>query len=330
MNILIVGGAGYIGSHMAKILVRSGYSVTVLDNLSTGYAESVTYGKLVVGDIADPALLDELFGCEQFDAVMHFAANSLVGESILSPAKYYRNNVVNTLNLLDALVAHQVKNLVFSSSAAIFGEPQYIPIDESHIQSPINPYGNSKMMVEKMLADYSSAYGLNFTSLRYFNACGADPEGELGENHQPETHLIPLILQAASGRRESITVYGKDYGTDDGTCIRDYIHIHDLCDAHLLALQKMLNGTLINAQYFNLGNGDGFSVGQVIHEARAIVEKQGYSIAIVEGDRRQGDPAVLVADSSLAKNVLGWQTKYPDLKSIIEHAWAWELRLVTL
>jgi UDP-glucose 4-epimerase len=260
---------------------------------------------LVVGDIADKDFLDRLFESDQFDAVTHFAANSLVGESISSPAKYYRNNVANTLNLLDAMIAHEVKNFVFSSLAAIFGEPQSIPIDESHIQSPINPYGNSIMMVEKILADYSRAYGLNCVLLRYFNACGADPEGELGENHQPETHLRPLILQAASGRRSAVTVYDQDYATSDGTCVRDYIHVHDLCNAHLLALQKMLNGELTNAQYFNLGNGDGFSVAQVINETRSLVAKQGYLLVIIEGTRRQGDPANLVADSSLAKNIFG-------------------------
>ncbi|MBD3815979.1 MAG: UDP-glucose 4-epimerase GalE, partial [Halothiobacillus sp.] len=223
LSILVVGGAGYIGSHMVKFLARAGYRVVVLDNLSTGHADAVRYGELIVGDMADTALLDRLFHSHRFDAVMHFAAFSLVGESVDDPGKYYRNNVANTLKLLDAMVRHQVRHFVFSSTAATFGEPRSDRIDESHPQNPINPYGRSKLMVEHLLADYDAAYGLKSVCLRYFNAAGADPEGELGERHNPETHLIPLVLQAASGRRSHIHVFGTDYDTPDGSCLRDYI-----------------------------------------------------------------------------------------------------------
>ncbi|WP_110710262.1 UDP-glucose 4-epimerase GalE [Salinicola sp. CR57] len=326
MNILVAGGAGYVGSHMVKQLVRSGHYVVVLDNLSTGYRELARYGRLVVGDLGDIALLDSLFQENSFDAVMHFAANSLVGESVTHPSMYYRNNVVNTLNLLDKMVSCNVRYFIFSSTAATFGEPEYTPIDESHPQKPINPYGASKLVIEQVLRDYAVAYGLNSVSLRYFNACGADPEGELGECHDPETHLIPLILQAASGRRENITVFGRDYPTEDGTCVRDYIHVEDLCEAHALALKSLTKNQALGARAYNLGNGNGFSVQQVIDAAQSIVAKDGKKISVVEGDRRVGDPAVLVADSSLAKNILDWQPSYTDLVSIIEHAWKWEQR----
>lgn len=326
-NILVVGGCGYIGSHMAKMLARHGYNVTILDNLTTGHRFLGKYGKLIVGDLADVALLEQLFSETTFAGVMHFAANSLVGESMTNPAKYYRNNVSSTINLLDVMVRHQVMNFIFSSTAATFGEPVYTPIDEKHPQNPINPYGQSKLMLEQILRDYASAYGLQSTSLRYFNACGADPEGELGECHNPETHLIPLILQAASGRRDAITVFGRDYPTPDGTCIRDYIHIEDLCTAHWLALQNQLTTPLSIARQYNLGNGTGFSVQEVIDAAKQIVRHDGKDIRIIEGARRAGDPAILVADSALAQKELAWKPAHTELTSIIQHAWTWEKQL---
>ena len=321
---LVVGGAGYIGSHMVKTLANRGFAPVVLDNLSTGHAESARFGQLVVGDLADQALLDQLFSENKFAAVMHFAAASLVGESMVDPAKYYRNNVSNTLNLLDAMVKHGVKDFIFSSTAAIFGEPHYTPIDEAHPKHPINPYGASKLMIERILEDYAAAYGLNSVSLRYFNACGADPEGDLGELHDPETHLIPLVLQAASGRRDCIKIFGSDYPTPDGTCVRDYIHIVDLCQAHHKALEKLLDQSLSGAQGFNLGNGNGFSVKEVIETARAVVSNDGKTITVDKAERRPGDPAVLVADAKAAKAQLNWQSNYAKLSEMVEHAWAWE------
>lgn len=326
MKVLVVGGAGYIGSHMVKWLSNQGHDVIVLDNLTTGFRQAAKYGELVVGDLADINTLENLFRRHRFDAVMHFAAYSLVGESVVNPAKYYRNNVANTLNLLDVMVRHNVKHFIFSSTAATFGEPEYVPIDERHPQNPINAYGASKLMVERILKDYADAYGLHSVSLRYFNACGADPEGELGENHEPETHLIPIILQAASGRRESITVFGRDYDTEDGTCIRDYIHINDLCSAHELAMQYIVDSQGEGALAFNLGNGQGFSVQQVIDVVEMVIKEDGYSLKIEEGERRVGDPAVLIADASRAHNILGWVPAYDDLKTIVTHAWEWEKR----
>lgn len=327
MKILVVGGAGYIGSHMVKMLAKTGHDVVVLDNLSTGFRSAVKFGDLVVGDLADVHLLENLFAQHTFDGVMHFAANSLVGESMVAPSKYYRNNVSNTLNLLDVMVRHNVKYFIFSSTAATFGEPEYTPIDEAHPQKPINPYGASKLMVEQILQDYASAYGLNSVCLRYFNACGADPEGELGESHDPETHLIPLVLQAASGRRKSINVFGRDYQTPDGTCIRDYIHIQDLCSAHLLALEHLITGVGQGALAFNLGNGSGYSVQQVIDVVKNVVTEDDCELIAEDEARRSGDPAVLVADATQARAVLGWQPVYNDLETIIRHAWAWEKKI---
>ena len=319
MRVLVVGGAGYIGSHMVKRLGQLGCDVTALDNLSSGHRDAVVQGRFVHGDIADRTRLDELFHAGQFDAVMHFASFIQVGESMQEPARYYRNNVANTLNLLDAMRTFDVGRLIFSSTAATFGEPRYSPIDEKHPQRPINPYGRTKLMVEEALADFDRAYGLKSVCLRYFNAAGADPEGQLGERHDPETHLIPLVLQAASGRRPSISVFGRDYDTPDGTCIRDYIHIADLCEAHWLALQSLMNGG--ESQAYNLGNGNGFSVQEVIDTARSVT---GREIKVVDAARREGDPAVLVADSRLARERLGWHPRYADLGTIVEHAWAWE------
>lgn len=328
MKVLVVGGAGYIGSHMVKMLANSGHEVVVLDNLSTGFRDSVKYGKLIIGDLADIQQLENLFVEHKFDAVFHFAGSSLVNESMSFPAKYYCNNVSNTLNLLDIMIRHNVKNFIFSSTAATFGEPVYSPIDEKHPQNPINPYGSSKLMVEGVLKDYAFAYGLNSVCLRYFNACGADPEGELGELHDPETHLIPLILQAASGRRNSISIFGRDYDTEDGSCIRDYIHIIDLCMAHALALEYIFSGKAQGAFAFNLGNGQGFSVKQVIDTVQKVVSIDGYDFKVEDGMRRSGDPAVLVADASLARETLGWEPKYSDLETIVRHAWVWEKKQI--
>ena len=330
MRILVVGGAGYIGSHMSKMLSSLGHEVVIFDNLSTGHQGSAIHGKLVVGCLSDVSTLEKLFEDFNFSAVVHFAASSLVGESVSNPAKYYRNNVANTLNLLDVMVKHGVNHFIFSSTAATFGEPVFIPIDETHPQNPINPYGFSKLMVERILLDYASAYGLNSVALRYFNACGSDPEGELGEVHDPETHLIPLILQAASGRRKSITLFGQDYPTKDGTCIRDYVHVEDLCSAHALALNYLIDNKGEGALSFNLGNGSGFSVKQVLETAKKIVAKDNASIVVEFGERRIGDPAILVADATKAINVLGWRPKFNDLDTILRHAWSWEKRLVHL
>lgn len=318
-TILVVGGAGYIGSHMVKYLHNVGCDVVVVDNLSSGHADAVLHGTLHQVDLADKVGLKQVFHNYDISGVMHFASSILVGESVQNPAKYYHNNVANTLNLLDTMVEQAVTQFIFSSTAAIFGEPQTTPIDEHHPKYPINPYGRSKWMVEQVLADYDRAYGLKSICLRYFNAAGADPDGQLGERHSPETHLVPLVLQAASGRREHITVFGQDYDTPDGTCIRDYIHIVDLCQAHWLALQQLDAGG--DSTAFNLGNGTGFSVKQVIDSTRAVT---GREIPVLLGERRAGDPARLVADAGQAQAVLGWQPQYSDLTTIIEHAWRWE------
>ncbi|MDD3609761.1 MAG: UDP-glucose 4-epimerase GalE [Halothiobacillaceae bacterium] len=319
MNILVVGGAGYIGSHMLKALARAGHAVTCFDDLSGGHRDAVRYGTLVEGDLADTAALEALFAGARFDAVMHFASLIQVGESVREPLRYYRNNVANTLNLLDAMQRHGVRRFIFSSTAAVYGEPERVPIDESHPTRPINPYGQSKRMVEMMLEDIGRAQGLSWVALRYFNAAGADAEGELGERHEPETHLIPLVLQAAAGRRPALTVYGEDYATPDGTCVRDYIHVEDLCQAHRLALDYLQAGGASRA--FNLGNGRGFSIREVIAAAERVT---GRRVPLAYGARRTGDPAFLVADADQARRLLGWTPRYPDLDSIIAHAWAWE------
>lgn len=318
MKVLVIGGAGYIGSHMVKLLGQQGASVTTLDDLSSGHRDAVLCGDFVQGDFGDRAVLNAVLS-KGFDAVMHFASFIQVGESVQHPDKYYRNNVTNTLGLLDAMRAHGVNKFIFSSTAATFGEPQYTPIDERHPQHPINPYGRTKLMVEQALADYDKAYGFKSVCLRYFNAAGADPEGQLGERHDPETHLIPLVLQAASGRRANISVFGRDYDTPDGTCIRDYIHINDLCSAHWLALQSLMNGG--PSQAYNLGNGNGFSVQEVIDTAEHVT---GRKIAVANGPRRAGDPARLVADATQARQHLGWQPQFADLATIVQHAWARE------
>ena len=303
---------------MVKMLGQQGCRVTTLDDLSSGHRDAVLCGDFVQGNFGDRAVLDAVLS-QGFDAVMHFASFIQVGESVQQPDKYYRNNVTYTLGLLDAMRAHGVNKFIFSSTAATFGEPQYTPIDERHPQQPINPYGRTKLMVEQALADYDKAYGFKSVCLRYFNAAGADPEGQLGERHDPETHLIPLILQAASGRRPHISVFGQDYDTPDGTCIRDYIHINDLCSAHWLALQSLMSGQ--SSQAYNLGNGNGFSVQEVIDAAKQVT---GRNIPVQHAPRRAGDPARLVADATQARQKLGWQPQYADLATIVLHAWAWE------
>lgn len=306
---------------MVWLLGQRGARVTVLDNLSTGHRDAVLCGRLVEGDMADADLLGSLFGQHRFDAVMHFASCIQVGESVVDPAKYYLNNVSNTLVLLGAMRKHGVQHFVFSSTAAVFGEPLYSPIDEQHPRAPINPYGRTKWVIEQALDDYGHAYGLRSVSLRYFNAAGAHPDGLLGERHEPETHLIPLVLQAAAGRRPHVTVFGCDYDTPDGTCIRDYIHVMDLAEAHWQALRYLTDGGATRA--FNLGNGDGYSVQQVVDTARAVT---GRPIAVQSGPRRAGDPARLVANASLARDVLRWRPRHASLQAIVQDAWRWESR----
>lgn len=320
-TILVTGGAGYIGTHAVLSLQQAGYNVIVLDNLVYGHrelVEEVLKVKLVVGDTNDRALLDNLFATHEIAAVMHFAAYAYVGESVSDPAKYYRNNVIGTLTLLEAMLAADIKKFVFSSTCATYGVPKTVPIPEEHPQSPINPYGMSKLMVEQMLADFDTAYGFKSVRFRYFNAAGADPQGRLGEDHNPETHLIPLVLQASLGKRDSISVFGTDYPTPDGTCVRDYIHVTDLASAHVLGLDYLLKGG--DSQVFNLGNGSGFSVKQVITAAEAVT---GRTIKVVECDRRPGDPPALVGSSEKARSLLGWQSQYADLQPILTHAWNW-------
>jgi UDP-glucose 4-epimerase len=321
-KILVTGGAGFIGSQMVDMLLKNGYDPVALDDLSTGFKQSVLGANLIVGNFGDEKLLDQLFAEQKFAAVMHFAAFIQVGESVNQPVKYYHNNVGNTLTLLETMVRHKIKCFIFSSTAAVYGEPEFIPINEQHPKNPVNPYGRSKYIIEQILPDYESAYGLRSIALRYFNAAGADPEGRIGPRHEPASHLIPLVLQAASGRKSEIAIFGKDYPTKDGTCLRDYIHIVDLCSAHLLALEKLLQGGSSNV--YNLGNGSGYSVLEVIETAKNIAKRP---IKAVENSRRAGDPAVLVADSSKAKTELNWHPKYPDIENIIKHAWEWEKKL---
>lgn len=320
-TILVTGGAGYIGSHAVQALQKSGYDVVILDNLVYGHQDIVENAlkvELIVGDTGDRTLLDNLFSSRNIAAVMHFAAYAYVGESVSDPAKYYRNNVLGTLTLLEAMVAANVKKFVFSSTCATYGVPKTVPIPEDHPQDPINPYGASKLMVERILADFDVAYNLKSVCFRYFNAAGADPSGLLGEDHNPETHLLPLVLMTALGKRESVSIFGTDYPTPDGTCIRDYIHVCDLADAHVLGLEYLLKGG--DSNIFNLGNGSGFSVKEAIDAAREITGKE---IKAVECDRRPGDPPMLVGSSEKARKILGWQPQYGDIKDIINHAWNW-------
>ena len=318
MNILVCGGAGYIGSHMCKMLCENGHVVTVFDNLSTGHREACKWGALVEGDLLDKPSLHSLFKGSAFDAVMHFSAKSLVGESMSDPALYYRNNVVGTLNLLEAMRTHEVNRFVFSSSASTFGNPIKALIDETHPQSPINPYGETKLIIERFLVYSAQAYGLDSVSLRYFNAAGADPAGEIGESHNPETHLIPNVLKALCEDGRRLKIFGDDYDTKDGTCIRDYIHINDLCSAHLSAVVYMVHEH--GAKGFNLGNGQGFSIMEVVKAAEDVT---GRKIPFDREPRRLGDPPSLVADSGRARKELGWQPRHVDIAAIIHSAWQW-------
>jgi UDP-glucose 4-epimerase len=322
-TILVTGGAGYIGSHAVLALQNTGYHVVILDNLVYGHRDLVARvlkTDLIIGDTSDRPLLDSIFSTYNISAVMHFAAYAYVGESVTNPAKYYRNNVYGTLTLLEAMIAANVKNFVFSSTCATYGNPQQIPLTETHPQNPINPYGMSKLMVEKILADFDIAYNLKSVIFRYFNASGADSSGLLGEDHNPETHLIPLVLQTALKIRPAISIFGTDYDTPDGTAIRDYIHVNDLAQAHVLGLEYLFKSQ--TSDIFNLGNGNGFSVKEVIDTAREITGKK---IPAIECDRRPGDPAILVGSSEKAKKILGWCPKYPQLDIIINHAWQWHL-----
>ncbi|MEO1352002.1 MAG: UDP-glucose 4-epimerase GalE [Cyanobacteria bacterium J06635_15] len=321
LTILVTGGAGYIGSHAVLSLKAAGFNVLVLDNLVYGHrdiVEKVLKVELIVGDISDRALLDDLFSRYAIDAVMHFAAYTYVGESVTNPSKYYQNNVVGTLTLVEAMRAAGINKLVFSSTCATYGIPEQVPIHENHPQNPINPYGETKLIVEKILSDFDTAYDFKSVRFRYFNAAGADPSGLLGEDHLPETHLLPLILLTALNKRESISIFGTDYPTDDGTCVRDYIHVSDLADAHVLGLKHLLEGG--NSEVFNLGNGNGFSVREVIETAKQVT---GRDITVIEAERRPGDPAVLVGSSETARDTLGWCPKFDSLTDIISHAWGW-------
>jgi UDP-glucose 4-epimerase len=318
--ILVTGGAGYIGSHYVQFARGHGEEVVVLDNLVYGHREAVTEGvPLEVGEMGDQALLDRIFTQYRIEAVVHFAAYAYVGESVTDPSKYYNNNTVSALAVLDAMRRHDVRHFVFSSTCATYGDPQTIPMDETHPQNPINPYGESKYFDERILRAYDRAYGFRFVALRYFNAAGADPQGRIGESHEPETHLIPLVLQVATGRRENISIFGTDYDTPDGTCIRDYIHILDLAEAHSLALQRLRAGG--SSDFYNLGSEQGYSVRDVIGTCERICGKP---IQQVEAPRRAGDPPRLVASAAKAKRELGWKPRFQNLDEIIVTAWNWE------
>ena len=320
MKVLITGGAGYIGSHTVKALGEKGYQVLTVDNLSNGHKEAVLYGDLVVGDVGDKDLMEDIVSSFKPEVVIHFSAYIEVGISVKNPLSFYKNNVINSLNLLEVLIKNNIKNFIFSSTAAVYGNPEKIPIPEEHPIKPINPYGKTKATIEKALEDFSKAYNFNYVSLRYFNASGADPSGRIGESHNPETHLIPLILQTAKGEREAIKIFGTDYPTDDGTCIRDYIHVNDLAEAHILAMEYLLDGG--KSDIFNCGYGYGYSVREVIETAKRITGKD---FKVIEDDRREGDPPILVADSKKLKEKLNWKPKYDDLETIIKTAWNWEL-----
>ena len=315
-RILVVGGAGFIGSHMMKTLVKAGHDAVAFDNLTTGHADAVIYGELVEGDLANPDQVKDVLVSGHFDGVMQFASNIEVGESVTNPRKYYTNNVTNTLNLIHAMMDQGLNNLIFSSTAAVYGTPDCTPVDEDHPCRPINPYGKTKHIIESVLSDYRDAHGFASRALRYFNAVGADPDGELGERDEPESHLIPLVIQAALGQRPDIKIYGTDYETRDGTCIRDYVHVNDLCDAHLLAMDQLLKGS--GGSAYNLGNGEGFSVREVIETVREV---SGRDFVVNETNRRAGDPAVLVANASRAQAELEWQATFGSIEAIVSDAW---------
>ncbi|RUT40716.1 UDP-glucose 4-epimerase GalE [Paenibacillus anaericanus] len=318
MAILVTGGAGYIGSHTVAELLNRGKEVVVIDNLQSGHRESLLGGKLYEGDLRDKELLAKLFTENEIEAVIHFAANSLVGESMQNPVKYYDNNVYGTLCLLEAMDAANVRKIVFSSTAATYGEPDKVPIEETDPTHPTNVYGETKLTMERMMAWFDQVLGIKYVALRYFNAAGAHESGAIGEDHRPESHLIPLILQAALGQRESIQVFGDDYPTPDGTCVRDYIHVSDLADAHLLAVEHLIGGG--DSNVFNLGNGQGFSVKEVISKVRDVT---GRDFPVIISPRRAGDPAVLIASSDKVRSVLGWLPKRDKLDDIIRSAWEW-------
>lgn len=321
MAILICGGAGYIGSHVNKSLNGKGHETVVLDNLSRGHREAVKWGTFEQGDLLQEKDLERVFQKHEIEAVMHFAAFAYVGESMGRPEEYYENNVAGTLNLLKAMRRHGCDKLVFSSTCATYGEPERVPIDEDQRQNPINPYGASKLMVEWILQDYERAYGMRSVALRYFNAAGADPEGEIGESHEPETHLIPLVLAAATGERAGVQVMGTDYDTPDGSCVRDYVHVTDLAEAHVLALEHLNQGG--GGGRFNLGNERGTSVLEIIEAAKEVT---GEDFPVVKASRRPGDPAVLVGSGEKAKRILGWEPRHQDIEEIVSHAWAWHRR----
>lgn len=318
MAILVCGGAGYIGSHINKQLHKEGYETIVFDNLIYGHREAVKWGKLVAGDLKNVDEIEAVFKNNQIDTVFHFAAYAYVGESVEHPEKYYYNNVANTLNLLHVMMKYGCNRIIFSSTCATYGEPEKVPITEDMPQNPINPYGATKLMVERIFQDYHKAYGLQYVVLRYFNAAGADPDGEIGESHNPETHIIPLVLDAASGKRPDIKVFGTDYDTPDGSCIRDYIHVYDLATAHLLALHHLEAGK--ESQFFNLGNEKGTSVLEVVNSVKQVT---GRDFKVTLTDRRLGDPAKLVGSSQRAQKILGWKPIYGDIDVIVKHAWKW-------
>ncbi len=322
MKILVTGGAGYIGSHVVKALGENGFKILVYDNLSKGFKDAVLHGELIIGDLADRTLLQNVIGAFKPDAVMHFAAFIEVGESAREPLKYYQNNVANTLSLLRVMVENRVQNFIFSSSAAVYGSPEKVPIPEEEAVKPVNPYGYSKAFVERIMQDLSVSGGLKYTALRYFNAAGADPSGRIGERHDPESHLIPLALQTARGKRNSLKIFGTDYPTPDGTCIRDYIHVDDLVDAHLLSLYYLVDGG--GSQVFNCGYGRGYSVREVVNAVKKIT---GINFVAEDAPRRPGDPPVLVADSSKIIKKLNWKPRHDDLEYIIRTAWEWERKL---
>ena len=320
--ILVTGGAGYIGSHTIKALLSRGYEVVALDNLSVGHREFVLCEEFVKADLLDREALERVFQKYPIRSVIHFAAKTAVGESVENPEVYYYNNVVGTLNLLSAMRAHGVGEIVFSSSAAVYGDPERIPIPEDHPKRPKSPYGRTKLMMEEILADYSRAYGIKYVALRYFNAAGSDPEGVIGEWHDPETHLIPIVLEAALGVRDHVEIFGTDYPTPDGTCIRDFIHVVDLAEAHVLALERLREGRASPA--YNLGTGVGHSVREVIEVCKRVT---GHDFRVVNGPRRPGDPPALVADPTKAKQELGWEPRFTELGEIIATAWEWMLKL---
>lgn len=318
MNILVTGGAGYIGSHVLKALLKEGHQAVTFDNLQKGYREAVTGGKFIEGDLADQKLLNQVIKENEIEGVIHLAADSLVGESMEKPGKYYRNNFANGLNLLEAMVKNNVKNIVFSSTAAVYGEPNEIPIKENNKTEPTSTYGESKLFFEKALKRYDEIYGIKYASLRYFNAAGADPEAEIGEAHDPETHLIPIVLQTALGIRDKIYIFGDDYPTKDGSCVRDYIHVNDLAKAHILAVEALASGK--ESSIYNLGNGEGYSVKEVIETVKKVT---GRNFKVEISNRRAGDPAVLIASSDKIKKELSWEPEFIELEEIISTAWNW-------